>query len=346
MIGSEGFPDQYAPEDADVALREVDRRLTEEIAAVRETAIPAAVSPFEGYPRYTNVRELVVRRQTGLYGGDGDPRFGFVSDVQGSGQSGPWQRFRFGPGTTVNPLLRGPVDLESWAYIHGVGYFAVPAKEAMAMGLYVSGIPHGLGRLPEFWIKAPSSTSRGPAGQRLEVVGGTQAAPYAAGTPIRADLDFVPILGREPADIQRALKHLVGFGDGAATASEHSFDDLAGTSPGGTIFEDPDLLGRHASDMVTTDRLFGGVLLMTVWGLPAFQGTYGYHDVGAEAWEHQTGAIRDPVTGADDQMASCPVPGLGKSLYFAQMAQITLQNLFANGFSVSLRAGSVDFIMG
>lgn len=353
--GFDGFPDKYDADQASAAVRQLEQDLRKEISDSRddmERAIPD-VPDAPVVPTYTQVRRLSLRNRSGTYGGEQDPRVADVEQVSGRGLSanGRFQRFRFGLGTQLVPFATGGVCNTDFAWVGpGVNVYTGAASPVPVIAAtVVTRIPHALGRLPERCVARMSSGRKGPSGQRVEVTGGSYGSPWQSGSNVRADVDFIPVLGVEPDDIERVLKHLVGFGDGSSRLSEHGFA-AAGTYAAASRLENPDLHRALSGELVTTEDTFGGLLILTTWGFASWQQNQAGFSAVAPAnggWRGLAG-VSDPVTLKEDMMAAIALPEIGKSACALGLPSGagSLQTIFDTGFQVSLMAGTVDFVMG
>ena len=335
-----------------VSLTTALRKAFDSIEAQAQAATPPAAAAVQGdFPRFDNAKAMTLRYQGGTYGGSEDPRVAFVANYSGSGLSRDKarQRFRFERGTSIMPLIIAPVDKHNWSHSDIADAYTfdatTPVFRQLSCGIFVVGIPHDLGRVPERVTFRGSAGPFGPTGQRLEVMGGSFFG--GAGKPVRAEIDFLPVLGYRALDIERRLKMLVGFSASGATASEHGFDDNAGMATLSTNFSNPDLLRQYSSEMVTTDRVFSGLLIATVWGIPTWQQTVGWStSPNVTGFERMTGMVRDPVTGRMDPMCSAILPEIGKSIWSgAAQSGNSLQQYFAAGVKLALVEGTVDFVL-
>lgn len=335
------------PESITTALR----RAFESIETQAATAAPLASTPPGDFPDYKDVRAVTLRYQAGTYGGGEDPRVSFAASYAGSGLSSDRrrQRFRFDRGTTLFPFLIAPVDKHNWTHSDVTDAYTfdatAPVFRQVAFGCLVSGIAHDLGRIPERLSARFSAGPEGPTGQRVEVTGGAFLG--GAGVALRADVDFLPIFGIRRVDVERRLRMLMGFAGSAGTASDHSLTDNVGMLGLSTNFSSPDLLQSYASEMITTDRLFSGLLIATVWGCPSWQQTVGFSNgANTTGFERMLGMLGDPVTGALDPMGGGFLPEVGKCIWTGAIQSTnTLQQHFAAGVKVALSDGTVDFVL-
>lgn len=341
-IPFEGLPDTYDADRVSSSIRTALGAIEGHLEAIPDPPAPAATTVAPA--GFQNARRLAFTPpSTGTYGGAADPRVVYATAYDGSGLSegGERQRFRFDVGTLLNPLMRMPVRNFGWVHDQALGYSSSQGYPGIAFGQLVPMIRHDLGRIPERVSWRCSAGPRGPTGQLVQTFGA--AAILTVGTKLRCDVDFIPVFGREERDIELALKGLFAFGSG-----DFAYDDLAGVSPDASFFENPALLRQYSSELVTTDQIFGGLLVATIWGLPTLAGHVMGVDVGsgtstvdsALAWLRETGST------IPDQMLACDLPGLGKSLYAARLYNATtLAAMLTAGLKVGLTRGTVDFVL-
>ncbi len=214
----------------------------------------------------------------------------------------------------------------------------------LVFGLYLAGIPHQLGRVPTWMRPVAGCDDMGPVGQLLKAGGGTKLSGN-----LYCDVDFIPLFGRTPEDIELAAKHMVGFAGAGATSPFQlvSLTTLA-------YYENTNLPRDAAARMVTTDKSFSGLLLTTAWGLNAFQWSIGQTTSGGGAYAHRYGAAplfkSGWATVLDEHVRmSAPLPRIGKSMAGVLVdkdAPITLDALLADGTRAFLSQGSVEWEMG
>jgi hypothetical protein len=330
------LPARYDAAAVSKAIEDLARDMERKPPALETPAFPSILkAPF---PSYTETLKLGLdyrHLNAGSYGSENDPRISYVRSTRGSGLRSGVERFRFETGTKVFPLLRLPTEQGS----------AVAVDIQVAFGLLVVGVPHRLNRLPEFVLLRSSATERGPAGQKLQITGGAASlgSGYVSGDMVRADLDFVPILGQTQDDIESKLRYLFHFETGATPFGTFDYSD-----GGFSDFELPKLEARYLAEMVTTEETFSGILLVTSWGLPTFQGGWSEFAGGALTAEVITHRVFDTIQGHPDQMVSCHLVGLGKSLWAMRVPRAAgaLQAIFDDGLELTLQGGSVDFVMG
>lgn len=338
------LPKDYSADAVEDAVREMVLGTDEQIADLKDAvaAMPAPAARYVPFPNYLQVRALSLQAQAGTYGGATDPRVARVSGYQGSGMTDgcPVQRFRFNPGIALQPFMKGPM-------LTAVGTGSV--ELVVIMGAIVIGIPHDLGRLPEWSRPFGSSGPNGPTGQLLQL--SVSASPFASQQKMRLDCDFIPIFGKTQEDIERRLKHLCGFWDGTTVKSEHSFGTIGAESN----FESPSFFREVSAEMVSTASQFSGLLLTTSWGLTAWSSAVHRNPAGAAVEGRTHAQVLDPTTSnQNDAMVNAPVVGLsGKSLAgivvptnYGGAATVTLAQILANGLQLSLQAGTVDFLVG
>lgn len=282
---------------------------------------------------------LSIFGQSGTYGGAQDPRVAGSVSRWSSANVNNSARERFSlhvSSFTLPPLLRAPM-LNVWA-------IAGTPDLTVAFGMLVPRIPHQLGRVPTRARALGSFDSSGNRdGQRVRVAGGTI---LTAGQNLRVDIDFIPVFGSSPEAIERNLKHLFGFWDGTTVQSEHAFDsNVAPSGAGDNTFESPSFLREVSASLVTSRSSFGGLLVATTWGLTTFNAAVHRVVAGAVVHEREATVLRDPVTGQLDAMALCPLPAIGKSLagIVVPAASGSLAVMLANGFTLQMDVGSVDF---
>lgn len=352
----EAFPERYEPVQLEAIIRAALNGLVTSgpLISGREN------NRVDDWPSYDSVRRLSLSPLAGPLGGAEDARLARAAVVDGSGlaASGRAQRFRFESGLRLRPILQMPRDWYG-SYIDQTPAYTTVGTAFMSrkvvFGAIVTRIPHNLGRIPERWWPAGSANERGPMGQRLVARGGAGAV-VADGKNVRLDVDFLPVLGLEPVDIELRLKHLFGFTDGSSTVSDHGFSaatGLGGATKLGSL-SGAAVLTAIAGELVTTDKVFGGLLLTTAWGLTAAQLAHGFLTTNppsagdATVWESTTHQTRDPVSSLADAMVNSPVPGLGKSLGAIEAldSTLTVQDSFDDGVAIVLERGSVDFVMG
>ncbi len=365
-LSFEGFQEKWNAEEANAAVQALVQQLED-----RQTTSPVGqAADATGLPSWDNVRRLTLNyRALGTMGDTPDPRAASVAAYDGSGLSGSYQRFRFDVGTRLPPMMWLPTSTQGWLRIQAMAgnlfaLFGAGAEKATVFGLIVTGIPHDLGRMPEFCVARSSSGPNGPTGQRCAINGGTHTAPFASGTNVALDMDFIPLLGQSPLDIERQLKFLFSFGDGSSTTSEHGFGDVPGLAipPAFNRFDSAEFLAEVLSDLVTTEETFGGILLTTMWGqqtlssIPTGLNSTGGEIInppsGTDIWDGNSWAVfpmEDDVTSQRIPQMSSTLPGLGKSLGVLMMdlgnSYATPQAMLSNGLTVALENGSVDFIM-
>lgn len=326
------LPEAYDATEVGAALRSVDQ------------ALPAAAPPIAAaIPVEDRARRLALAYQGvgGLLGTAQDRRVARVARVVGSGLDGREQRFRLEPGTLAVPLAKAPIDRGTTG-----------ATDLRVMfGALCVGIPHDLGRPPEFVLARTSVGARGPQGQEVRIAGGTVAASlsgaFSSDDEVRCDFDFVPVLGVERQDIERQLKFVFGVTDGLTTVGPFDWgDDPAGT---GSDFEAPALPVSVAAEMVTTATTFSGLLVATAWGHGTFRGGDADWNGAALNVRSVTHQLQNPLSLHPDAMASMALPGVGKSPWWMQVPKWagtpTLQQILDDGLVLRLARGSVDFIM-
>lgn len=335
----EGLPQTYDPDALHATLER----------ALRSAVWPPPASPSGTgqwrLPKYNETKTLAITYpfEGGTYGATNDPRIARVSSVQGKGmvEGSALQRFRVKAGVALVPFIIAPVS------------HAATSPRQVSFGRIVTGIPHDLGTIPEFLVAQTSADEKGPTAGVLTISGGTANTlftGYANGESLRADISLLPILGRTPSDIMRAMYPLFQFWDGSSSVGSFNLG-LQGAPVGPAVkyFESTNLAQAIASEMVTTDKTFAAVILATNWGIGTFQAGHGYYSGAAMTVEDITAKVVDSVQGHEEAMASCLLP-ISRSPYLLIVnnwtGTITCQNIYDDGLRVLLGEGSLDFIMG
>jgi hypothetical protein len=344
-IPLEGLPEKYSADAVASTIRTSLGVVEEHLEAIGAPT-PLARAASSRPSRYDDVRRISLTYQSGTYGGAADPRVALPT-VQGVGLSadGYTQRFRFDVGTELRPFTRFAIRDIGWLHQHTMaGDFGAYASFAgiplIGFGALVPHIRHDLGRIPEFCIRRGSSSRQGPVGQLVVTTGG--ASLLTVGTKIRCLFDFIPLFGITAQDIELQLKSLLTF-----TGADHNFDDLGGLLPDASFMENPTVLKGYASDLVTTEDHFGGLLVATTWGLPTLQAIAAGANMAIQAagYESAQAWTRDGLTTLLDQNAVIAVREFG-SLYGMRLAGAgALSALQSAGLKLGLTRGSVDFVL-
>lgn len=340
-ITLEGLPEKYDPEQLASTLRQAFGQVSTHLA----TPAPAPASPAAAarYPDWTNVKRIAIASALGAYGGSADARVAYPTTYEGGGLSrdGQAQRFRFDTGVQLPPMIRLPLRTNSWVVFSPFLMVHGPGLSRLSFGVVVPGIRHDLRRIPERVTSRSSAGRTGPSGQLVKT--GGDASYYPIGTNTRADIDFVPVFGRTPEDVEYQLKHLFSF-----TGGLFGQDDLVGTFPDASVFENPTLLRSFASELVTTEDRFGGILLATAWGMQTVQAGVDVSDAGGPVVgkDGATAWLRNSVNTVPDGMVACALPDLGgKALFSLPITNATLSTYLGTGLRLVLSQGTVDFVL-
>lgn len=324
---SEALPDRYDAAALQTVLRALERRID---------AMPGAAPPARAAsaPEPTS---LALRFPSGgTYGGAADPRVAEAAAISEAVAADGAQRFRIGAGLVLPPLMRSPICRVSPAGV-------VPSPSPWDVDVVVFGafarVPHALGAPPRQFRRLQAFDDRGPIAQRVDAAGGSKLS-----GALRLDVDFFPVFGRTPEDVELALKHFVGFAGAGSAVSTFGFSTTSFVD-----YENPDLAREHAAALVTTDESFGGVVVTCAWGLGALAHVLTGTSGGGGALQLRYGS--GPLGGRtfstvyqEDPRLNAPLPWGGPSMagvFIDKDAPVTLSALLADGTRVALSRGAI-----